>query len=493
MSPVAPLEPWQSAWPALPPLLMLLAGLWGMRGALRPNAKLVGVLTLAVVVRAVILPLERHEFDGHEAEYLDLFLGVRGLSQGGTMLYPAMQWLCRGLGVVFAPHAGMLLAFSLSMGLVSIAALYGLVHRALGERAALGAAIALALWGNHAFWSVSAYNVILPHAMATLALWALAVGASGERGYAAGLVAGGAAALAVATRVESALVAPVGLLLLLALWRPGAWRTLPGLALGAGFGALCAHYVLYSGQTPGEEQRALAFSLNRGLLVYFAPFDHPVMLGLAGLGLVWGLWGAPRLFGPLFVLVVGTHLASASFDDYGFRHLLNAEAGLAAMTGALLSRRWGAIPYGLVLLGLGLHTRDVAQRFYATEDDFAATVQSFPPLSWEEVRACTLVCEDSRVVPEEQQRSHFNLLDPAEAEAMRAETGCIYWLYGVQDYRWSSRAVRDRALRLERLYDMQVRGVVQDSGRGYVALVLEPLQPGKLSEPMSVQPQSWRQ
>ena len=489
MSPVEPLPAWQTALPALPPLLMLLGGLWGMRASLRPGWRLGLVLIAAALVRAVVLPLERHEFDGHEAEYRDIFLGIRPLSQGGTMLYPAMQWLCRGLGVLFAPHAGVLLAFSLVAGLVSIAALYGATRRLAGETVGLGAAIALAAWGNHAFWSVSAYNVIVPHALAWTALWALA--AAGDRPVAAGFLAGGAAALAVATRLESALVAPAGLLLLALSWPRGGWRMLPGLALGAIFGALSAYTVLYSGQTPGEEQRALALSINRGLLVDFAPFDQPLLLGVVALGFGIGLVAAPRLFGPLGVLVVGTHLASASFDDYGFRHLLNAEAGVAAMLGALLGRRWGALPFGGALLGLALHTRDVATRFYASEDALAAALEGLPELSWSEVRSCALVCEDSRILPEEEQKSHFNLLDAEETDALRAERGCVYWLYGVQDHRWSSRAVRDRALRLQRLYDMRLRGVVKDPGRGYVGLVLEPLQRRAVSPLTPAPPQSW--
>ncbi|MCB9762860.1 MAG: hypothetical protein H6739_23870 [Alphaproteobacteria bacterium] len=473
MTPVAPLDPWMTAWPALPAAILALIGLWGLRRHVRPGWGEAAVLAVALVVRVAWLPLELHEFDGHEAEYRDILTGVRPLSQGGTMLYPAMQWLYRGLGVIW-PEPRLLLAFSVVAGLVAIGAVMGVAGRLADRRAALAAGLALALWGNHAFWSVSAYNVILPHAMSWVALWGLAVlFRGGPPGY-AGLLAGGAAALAVATRVESALLAPIGLALL-ALYRPrGVLRWAPGLAAGAVLGAFAAYYVLYSGPPPGAEQRALAWSINQGLVVYFAPFDQPWTWPGLALGLGLGLWRWPKLVAPMLALAVGSHLAFATFEDYGFRHLLNAEAALAVGLGALTVSRVGWPFLGISLVALTLHTADVADRFYASEERFAEALDpDLPVLSVDAVGDCALICEDFRVVPEDRQRSHFNLLDPAEAERMRAESGCIRWLVGVQDHRWSSRAVRDRALRLERLYSVTPRAVVKGGERGYVGLVLD--------------------
>ena len=81
--------------------------------------------------------------------------------------------------------------------------------------------------------------------------------------------------------------------------------------------------------------------------------------------------------------------------------------------------------------------------------------------------------EDPRIAADPP-RSHFNLLDAAEAEALRAEGGgCLWWLYGVQDHRLSSRAVRDRAIRTMLLYETKPVAVVIGPERGYVGLTME--------------------
>ncbi len=470
--PVAPLAPWITAWPALPALLMVLVGLFLLRRELRPDLRLGGVLVVGLLVRVAWLPIWRHAYDGHEAEYLELWMGTRPLSQGGTLLYPAVQWLYRGLGTLM-PHEAAPLALSVAAGLVSIAALYGLVKRLLGPDEALAAAGLLALWGNHAFWSSSAYNIILPHALSLGALWGLALLARRGHPLGAGLLAGGCAALAVATRVESVLVAPVGLVLLLA-WRPQrGWLALPGLALGALFGGLAAWYVLFSGQTPGEESRALSFAMNLGLLDYLAPLDQPLVLALALVGSGLACWRAPRLALPLLLLLVGTHLASATFEDYGFRHLLTAQAAACVLVSVLVRWRAGWPALALFAGALGFHTQDIAQRYYVSEEAWAEQLDpQLLRMQVEELPQCTLICEDFRVVPEDQQLSHFNLLDPAEAERLREAGGCLMWLQGLQDHRWSSRAVRDRALRIEHLYATRELAVVEGE-RGFVGLLVE--------------------
>jgi hypothetical protein len=87
--------------------------------------------------------------------------------------------------------------------------------------------------------------------------------------------------------------------------------------------------------------------------------------------------------------------------------------------------------------------------------------------------SCALICEDGRVLPEGEQKSHFNLLDPEEERVLRKTHGCIQWLVGVQDARWSSRAVRDRAIRLEHLFEITPVAVVEGEDSGYVGLLVD--------------------
>lgn len=476
---VEPLQAWQTAWPALPAVLMLLGGLWRLRRELVPGRWLGAVLVLAVAVRTLVMPIWLHQYDGHEAEYLDLWMGTRELTQGGTMLYPAMQWLYRGLGFV-APveHGPMLL--SVAASLFSIAALHGLLSRLVGPRVALAGAAALALCGTHAFWSSSAYNVVLPHAFAMTALWGVAVLARRGDPLGAGLVAGGAAVLAVATRIESFALAPVGVAILLA-WRPPEYkRWLPPLGVSALLGAVAAALVVLPGGqvTPGSGQRALAFATNATLLDFFAPFDALWMLPVVLVAAVLALRIRPGLFAPLLALAVGSHLVFSSFDDYGFRHLLNALAAVCAALGVLVRHKTTLALYIVALGGLAWQTLDVRERYYASEQVYAETLDAALPVrtSVGSVEAggerCALINEDSRIVPEPEQLSHFNLLDPEEAQRLRSEHGCIVWLKTVQDHRWSSRSVRARAIRLEHLYRTTPIAVVKRDD-GFVGELVE--------------------
>lgn len=470
---VTPLAAWQTVWPAGLALGLLLWGAWGLRRELRPSRALWGLLAVALVVRTLWLPLGAHEFDGHEAEYLDLLLGQRELTRGGPLLVPAMQWTAWGLGRLL-PWPATLTTLALGCGLLSIGAWVGAVTRLTQPRVGLAAGAALALWGTHAFWSSSAYNVIHPHALGLVSLWALSVLMTGGPPRAAGALAGGAAALAVALRVELILLAPVGVLWLVLL-RPPRWRQwLPPLLAGGVLGALAAGLMLFPGEVPGAGERGLAWAANRRLLAYFAPFDSVGLLALPAAGLVVGLRRWPGIYGPLVLAVGLVHGVGASFDDYGFRHALTALPALAAGLGALATVGWGAVPGLVAVVLLGMQTQDVASRYYASETDFAASLDpDLPQWSLNALDHCALICEDGRVLPEAQQRSHFNLLDPDETEALRAERGCVFWLKGVQDHRWSSRAVHDRVLRLEHIYETTPRAVVRDPDTDYVGLVIQ--------------------
>ena len=51
----------------------------------------------------VVTGQERYFPDGHEADYYDRFTGLVEPTQGGTVMYPSMQWLWYGLGHIL-PH-----------------------------------------------------------------------------------------------------------------------------------------------------------------------------------------------------------------------------------------------------------------------------------------------------------------------------------------------------------------------------------------------------
>ena len=315
-----PAAAWVTALPALPALLLLLWGLWGLRRHLVVGRALLVVLLVALAVRLIWMPVGLHLFDGHEAEYRDIFLGDKAMTRGSAMLYPALQWFYAGLGKL-SQSPQLLLAVSCAASLLSIAACYGIARRVAGIRVGLAAAGLLAIWGNHAFWATSAYNVALPLALALVSIWALLVLAQESEKLAAAALAAGSAALAVATRLECLLLAPLALALFLWARPTFSRRVLAVLGLGAVLGAWAIWAVLSAGPLPGGGERGLALENNLLFFDLWAPFGGPLALCL--LPALWLSWSKRRTFTiVLVVFLILFHAAISSFNDVGFRHTL---------------------------------------------------------------------------------------------------------------------------------------------------------------------------
>ncbi|MBL8616481.1 MAG: hypothetical protein JNM72_12800 [Deltaproteobacteria bacterium] len=481
--------------------LLIAAGAAALRagGLPRPRASAAApwllVCALALVVRLAVLPaLQRHEFDGHEAEYWDIFRGERALSRGGTVLYPSVQWLWALLGSVLPHRPEVPVALMAVVGAAGAALAGALVGRRVGGRAGLAAAALVALHPTHAAWSTSAYNVVLPLTLLALATAAVDRCSAGPpASMPLRLVAVAAGGLAVLTRLD---VAP-GLLfpLLLALhdaregglglrgllrgWVGPLALTLPVVGLGV-------YPLVVPGGLPGEGERALSWSMH---LLWRAPYaELSGFLAPTGLLLLGGLalLAAPRL--ALCALVGGVvpHLVLASFDDLGDRHALLVLGPVTLLVGLGVQGR-GPIPRGLGALGFGLlaagfltQLAALRPRFYGSEEALAEVLEvevpfrSLPRWSLEAPppaqQGCTWVTESHRAPPPAEGAatlSHFNLIDPVEAEALRGAAGCLLWVADLQDWRWSSRGVRDRALRLERLFYLRPLALVKDPAAGY--------------------------
>ncbi len=494
---MSPLLHWAGAW-----VLPGLAALWTLAALVRAGPRLwarpdrrslamaLGLLGLGLGVRLFFVPsLAGHRYEGHEAEYLDLFLGQRALAQGDTTLYPAMQALWFALGRVLPRSPQVPLLFSTLLGLASA----GVLARAVGllSRPAAGwiAAGLLMIHPAHAAWSSSAYNVIAPHlliCLATLAVAALVAEPEGERERALCWLAGGALGLAMACRLESGVVAaPLGLL---GLCRPGlAWRLWPALGLG-GLVGLGAVLPLLGGGTPGEGERLLALAMNTFWTAQLGRLGSApgLVLVAAGAVLAWTRWpsrGAAMAAGSL-----AAHLILATFDDLGERHALTLLPGILwclAAGGVAFGRRALLVPALAVLL-LGRELVDLRGRYEGSEAAFAAmlergdygglprtTVSRPPPAGRSPVDGrCGFVSEDERIAAAPLS-SHFNLWDPAEADALRGEDGCLHWCLDAADWRWSSRGVRDRALRVSHLFELSPVAVVEEPRSGYACLVMD--------------------
>ena len=335
----------------------------------------------------------------------DIFRGERGISRGSVMLYPALQWLYAGLGKI-SSHPWLLLSVSVAGSVLSITATFGIGRRLLGHRAATAGAFLLAIWGNHAFWATSAYNVALPLGLGLAAVWGLLVCAEERESTRAAAFASGAAVLAVSMRIEALLLAPLGLLLFL-LRRPRhRWVDWGLLTAGALLSAAAVALVLSAGPLPGGEERQEALASESGSPGFWAPLDGWGGLALLAGGVV-GLRKNPRAVGPLLLFLGALHVAISSFNDAGFRHSMLGIWAVALLIGTLADSPRGRVVVVLASMAMLLHTQDVSKRYYLPEEDFGKSLAEAPDFPAEKLSECVLICEDSRVVPEGEQRSHL--------------------------------------------------------------------------------------
>ena len=453
-----------------------------------PRIGVAALLTLAAAVRLVFVPAWwAHRYDGHEAEYYAIFLGERGLGEASTRLYPAMQalWALVGHVAPRVPQVPVLL--SVGIGLAGGLCLARAAGWLFGFRAGWIVAVLLAVHPAAAAWAGSAYNVIAPNALLTLALAAIAaVEVRSQAAVRLAWVAGMAFGLAVACRVEVA-VFGVTLLGLALVSSAGFGRLALPLLGGAVLGALATAPLLVGG-APGDGEREVALNMN---LLWFDPYGawgSGAGLVLLGLAALLACWRSPRRAWPLLLGVVAIHVTMAGFDDFGERHALLALPGLALLLAA------GGLSFGwrtlwLPLLALGFLVPDLVSlrwRYEGSEQSFAALVRRGPYAElpvWTLRRPamsgrspvnpnCGWISEDERVSTPPLS-SHFNLWDSAEAESLRGAGDCLHWCLDAGDWRWDSRSVRDRAMRVAHLYEITPIAVVEEPSSGYACLVME--------------------
>ena len=481
--------PLGTVWPAF---LALLVWLWAGRGVVREVRLPSGWWILAavgVVVRLVWIPsMQMHQFDGHEAEYWDLFRGFREPSRGGTVMVPAMQWFWWLSGLVLPESHGLVILISVTVGLIAIGLYAGAIGQLFGARLGWVVGGLLACNPTHAAWSSSAYNVILPHMFGAVAVYAAAVSVRRVAGPGPwAWLAASSLALSAALRMDSATVSVlvVGLVLMVrppstsVLERVRQWF-LPG-TVSVMLTALCVWPLIWPGQLPGAGERGLSFGLN----VNFFDVYHPFHTSLG-----WVLVAGASLFGvirnfkktlPFLLVLVVHHMVMATFDDFGERHVMvtiPALVGLVAIGMAEVGRL-GWLGIVVVLAMQVADLQDLRERFYGSEDTYISVLNEpqwsdLPRKAWEPSLPgqCGWVAEDSRVA-RKPATSHFNLLNPAEEKTLRGENGCLLWCVDVQDWRWSSRGVRDRALRLAHLFSLRPAFVVAESTTGYGCVVME--------------------
>lgn len=445
------------------------------------------LVLLAMFIRLFVVPaLDGHMFDGHEAEYWDLFRGVREPTRGGTVMVPAMQWFWWLSGRVLPAWPQLPVIMMSMLGVASIGLAAGAIGMLTERRVGWFLAILLASNPEHAAWSSSAYNIIIPHFFGCTALFAAATALRRPHLSSAWLwLTAASLALGAATRMDSATVGV--LILLLVLFGPAnndsfierlrRWTPVGFVALLLALA--CAWPMLWPGALPGAGDRWLSFANNVGFYALYSPFDDWTVALVLGVLTVDAIMRKPRVALPLLGLVVLHHLLMATFDDFGARHTLVVLPALLALAAFSVSRR--DLRFCIPLVVLGAQIPDLVamhEHFYASEDDFSAHLgERWPDLERREYagtppEGCGWIAEDARVAATPL-ASHFNVLSPEEEASLRGPDGCLQWCLDVQDWRWSSRGVRDRARRLTHLFEMSASHVVVDSATGYECLVMD--------------------
>ena len=368
----------------------------------------VAVIAALAMLTRLGLPLHRHRFDGHEADYLRVFLGED--LDASTRLYPILAGFYGLLGLISEdPRA--LVAVNLLAGLLTVGLVGVAVGRRFGRVEGLAAAALLALSPTHAFWAASAYNVAIPHLLLAGALAA-------PRWWGIPLYAA-----ACTTRVELALLAPA-----MALWNP---RLLPG-ALGA---AACWPLLETA---PAMRPLMLVLPVNLRLTELMGPLGS-----LAGLVLVAA--AAQRRSLRLLLAAAWVHGVGATFDDYGSRHALLGTLFLAAALAVAPGwRRWLLAPaLALSLWG----SWELRQDYYAPVATYRATL----PETLEPPPPCTELMDDPLM-----EASHWNYRDAWPEDACWGEEAI--------HHAWTSRGLQDRALRMRVAYDPELIGVLDLPG-----------------------------
>ncbi len=381
---------------------------------LRPIHAVVLFLS-ALAVRIMWVPnWDRLVFDGHESLYRDAFLGES--VRASTQAYPLLTFLYGCLGTL-SQDPRILILFSALVGSFAVLGTAVWIGRWVEPKAGLWAGVLVCLLPEHAAWSTSAYNVVLPHA---LIVWAFALG-----GRHAMLLASIAATL----RIETALLTP---------WL--GWKGLVGGLIGAG-GSLS-----FGMELPPGLGDSLAFDFNWPMLSYLGP---PVLiLSLFGLGRGKRWW--------LFAIALWVHGVGSAFDDYGARHAL---LGGVALCGLAASARSMWVPI-IVTAGLGWNTVELANDWYAPDrGTVAAKAVDLPPPP----KPCVEVSEEPILVGQKIP-SHIHFFrGTIDAE-------CVIWGEEFWHSQWSSRGLADRAERMRLLYKMEPIASYKPAGGGPVRL-----------------------
>jgi len=359
---------------------------------------------VALFVRLVGIPIWRHQFGGHELDYLTAFSGDGW--QSSTRVYPLLAGFYASLGKVFTAP-GILVGINLFAGLATVLAGGIWAKHRWGASVGWMVAVLLCLSPTHAFWSTSIYNVAIPQALLVLAM---ALG--GWRGSLC-------FAIACNLRIELALMAP-------ALWLLSDWRVATG-ALGAALS-----WPLMD-SAPHVTAPLEALQLNIWLPDYLGPIASP-------LGLLLVVLAIQKHNVLLALAALWVHLVGSAFDDYGTRHALLGTLCLIALLATCTG--WRRILPVLAGSLFCLKLVCLNTLVQMTPTSFAATLPELPRLKALPAD-CTEILDDPLA-----ENSHWT-------HRKSWPSGRVCWGEERIHRAWTSRGLQDRRKRMHRSYKLE--------------------------------------
>ena len=413
-------------------------GLWTLR--LLPWKSFFSIVFPIAFLRLAIFPTQRHEFIGHEAEYIKVFEGLLP-TLGDTTFYPAVQIIWWLLGKVsfglLSPLFWASLIGAASLWFWSQAIHLYLPKIAAGKILLLGLVLSL-----HWLWSLSAYNVMLPFLCLCIAMWQI------QKQQFWNIVPW--MGLACALRMEMLLM---WLLPLLWSFKDQKWQVV---IVGAVISIISVGGML-NHPIPGDGD--WSWQNNWWLWQYY---DALLLWGIVGL---FAQHENKQIQIGLWLVVALNHGLMSAFNDFSARHVLVSMIPLGFLVAPLLKN--GVLWLGLSILSI-FQLWMYRAIWYVQPEDFSAFLTEhygdLPKMSLQEaqMRSCARVVEIepfAQGIP----LSHFNLWEPSEEMTLREQYSCIDWCYTLEDWTWSSLGVRNRAIRLQGMYEITAVGIVWSS------------------------------
>lgn len=408
----------------------------------RLSTENIPILPWIGICTIIQIPNGMSEAIGHETIYTNIFYGA-SWENGSTLAYPAMQIWSLVWGFLCAHQEwGLFFTAICTTSTSAIVFLSCLMSVGISKtRAYWGCALFL-IHPDISSWIGHHHNIIPPLLFALIAQWIL-LKSNRFSLYASAL----SLSIAIMMRLEFVLLLPFFLAQVSyrEWWKP---LVIGFLFCGAGILPLLS-------EAPGKGERMLSLIINLPMLSFWSPSLWMLFL------LVLFSHNKKNLWVLGYCLVV--HALCSTFNDYGPRHLI-------ALVPILI---WACAQskhiYTLVIFsGLLLWGRWEREIIYEADDAaFLRYINTefgdIPHRSLADVRrqTCAWIVEEAPFA-EEQIRSHFNLYDPAEEQALRNKYGCIHWCRTKEDWRWTSLSVAPRSQRILSLYQTKPIAIVTE-------------------------------